>query len=296
MISKYREDQFHTYNGARNHFIQNPDLLINLEYFFVEYIMSAVKINLSEIQCDYDEASYLYPFWQNYPPDDRGRSPVKDQYPWIEVGEHAIGAKLARILERSFHIRDVGLPTGADQRFVLTSDSINATTKEYTKSAWLFIDIKSVGPRDDQDHTVMSHNQVSADGIWTNLESGVKNAVLRAEGTRASHDFHASLPPVFVLSDKTVVPLITVALKPVYQMLQNTTGSRNDGQLLKRIDIACIPNGILLTEQPNYLKIHPGLLFPGKDDKSKDPRKLRARVSFELLRKIAPWRVQSILL
>jgi Restriction endonuclease BglI len=294
MISKYREDQFQIYNAARNHFIQNPDLLINLEYFFVEHIMNAIKVNLSEIQRDYDEASFLYPFWQNYPPDDRGHKPVKDQYPWIEVGEHAIGAKLPRILERSFHVRDVGLPTGADQRFVLTSDSINAATQEYTKSAWLFIDIKSVGPRDDQDHTVMSHNQVSADGSWKNLESGVKNIVLRAKGPRAAHDFHASLPPVFVLSDNTVVPLVTVALKPVYKMLQNTTGSRNDGQLLERIDIACIPNGILLTEQPNYLKSYPGLFVPGKDKKSKNPKKWRARVKFALLREIAPWRVQSI--
>lgn len=89
MISKYREDQFQIYNAARNHFIQNPDLLINLEYFFVEHIMDAIKVNLSEIQRDYDEASFLYPFWQNYPPDDRGHKPVKDQYPWIEVGDHA---------------------------------------------------------------------------------------------------------------------------------------------------------------------------------------------------------------
>jgi len=50
----------------------------------------------------------------------------------------------------------------------------------------------------------------------------------------------------------------------------------------------------LLTENPNYLKRYPGLLFPGKDDKDKDPRKVRARISFELLRKIASWRYIDI--
>ncbi len=131
--------------------------------------------------------------------------------------------------------------------------------------------------------------------IWINPTDGVKNTILQATGARASHDFHASLPPVFVLSDGTVAPLVMIALKPVYRMLQtNVVGARNDGQPLERIDIACIPNGLLLTQQPNYLGSYNGLLFPGKDDKSKDPRKLRARVSFEILKNIAPWRVQTI--
>lgn len=295
MINTYRQNQFDIYNAARNNFIANPNQIIELEKFLTNHLVSIITENIIEIKNDYNEASYLYPFWENYPPEDRGRQPIKDQYPWIEVGEHAIGSKLPRLLERSFRIRDTGLPTGADQRCILTNDDIKIATQGFTDSAWFFVDIKSVGPRDDQDHTVMSHNQVSGDGIWKNPIDGVKNTILQAIGTRASHDFHASLPPLFVLSDNTIAPLVMVALKPVYKMLPATVlGARNTGQPLERIDIACIPNGLLLTQDPNYLNQYQGLLFPGKDDKTKDPRKLRARVSFALLKRIAPWRVQSI--
>lgn len=295
MINLHRQNQFNIYNLARQYFIDNPISLIELERFLTNHLVEIITTNIIEIERDYNEASYLYPFWENYPPEDRGRQPIKDQYPWIEVGEHAIGSKLSRLLDRSFCVKDTGLATGADQRFVLTNDAIKSATNGYTNSAWFFVDIKSVGPRDDQDHTVMSHNQVSGDGIWLNSADGVKNTILQATGIRASHAFHASLPPIFVLSDGTIAPLVVLALKPVYQMLPtNIIGIRNNGQPLERIDIACIPNGLLLTQQPNYLGLHKGLLFPGKDDKSKDPRKLRARISFDLLRKIASWRVQTI--
>lgn len=295
MINVNRQKQFKAYNRARNHFVENPSALIALEKFLTNQLVSIIQANIGGITEDYNEASYLYPFWENYPPDDRGRQPIKDQYPWIEVGEHAIGSKLPRLLHQSFQVRDTGLSTGADQRFVLTDDTIASATQGFTKSAWLFIDIKSVGPRDDQDHTVMSHNQVSGDGIWANLLDGVTNTTLTATGTRTSHEFYASLPPIFVLSDDTIAPLVMMALKPVYKMLPaSIDGVRNEGQPLERIDIACIPNGLLLTQQPNYLGLYKGLLFPGKDDKIKDPRKLRARVSFRILKHIAAWRVQTI--
>ena len=296
MINLYRQQQFQLYNSARNYFIARPNALIELERFLTNHIVSLVKSNLAEIKNDYNEASYLYPFWENYPPEDRGRQPIMDQYPWLEVGEHAIGAKLPRLLVNSFDVRDTGIPTGADQRFVISSKNILEATQGFTNSAWLFIDIKSVGPRDDQDHTVMSHNQVSGDGTWENSQAGVRNSILQAIGARASHDFHASIPPIYVLSDGTIAPVVIIALKPVYQMLQaNHSNIRNNGQPLERIDVACIPNGLLLTQNPNYLNTYRGILFPGKDDKSKDTRKLRVRVSFSLLKEIHPWRVESIL-
>ncbi len=296
MINLYRQQQFQLYNSARNYFIARPNALIELERFLTNHIVSLVQSNLAEIKNDYNEASYLYPFWENYPPEDRGRQPIMDQYPWLEVGEHAIGAKLPRLLVNSFDVRDTGIPTGADQRFVISSKNILEATQGFTNSAWLFIDIKSVGPRDDQDHTVMSHNQVSGDGTWENSQAGVRNSILQAIGARASHDFHASIPPIYVLSDGTIAPVVIIALKPVYQMLQaNHSNIRNNGQPLERIDVACIPNGLLLTQNPNYLNTYRGILFPGKDDKSKDTRKLRVRVSFSLLKKIHPWRVESIL-
>jgi len=58
--------------------------------------------------------------------------------------------------------------------------------------------------------------------------------------------------------------------------------------------VATLPNGLLLTLNPGYLKGHPTLFYPGKDDKGKQETKLRARVSFQILRKIAPWRVENI--
>ncbi len=141
----------------------------------------------------------------------------------------------------------------------------------------------------------MSHNQISGSGNWNVLDNGVENSIIQATGTRTSHDFYPSLPPLVILSDGTIAPIIVIALKPVYKMLKPTRGNtRNDGQPLIRLDIACVPNGLLLTQQPNYLAQYNGLLFPGKDDKSKNPRKLRARVSFEILTKIASWRVKSI--
>ena len=200
------------------------------------------------------------------------------------------------MLSKDFDIRDVGLPTGTDQRFLLTHKKILEMTNGMTRSVWLFIDIKSVGPRDDQDHAVMSHNQVSGSGDWVERNAGLFNKTLHATGARANHDFHVSIPPLYVLSNLIIAPTVIIALKPVYNMLPSTQKKlRNDGQPLARIDLACIPNGILLTQNPSYLDRYPSLFFPGKDDKSKDPRKLRARVDFALLREIAYWRYQSII-
>lgn len=68
----------------------------------------------------------------------------------------------------------------------------------------------------------------------------------------------------------------------------------NVGQPLKKIKVASIPNGLLLTHKPNYMDTHPHLFFPGKDDKTKDLRKIRARVSFDILKEIDNWRVTEI--
>ena len=244
-----------------------------------------------EIKNDYDEASFLYPFWQNYPPDERGRQPKGDQYPWIEVGEHVFCPKISRFLTKSFKVRDVGIPSGPDDRYILSASAIREVL-EITDSFWLFIDIKSVGPRDDQDHSVMSHNQISGDGVWDEKDYGVINKVMTATGKRTSHPFHCAIPPLFILSNSAIVPVVHMVLKPVYSM----QGLSNDepGQPLSRVTLAVIPNGILLTENPGYLILHPELFFPGKDDKEKNPKKTRVRVSFAILRSLADWRYVDI--
>ena len=292
MFNSHRTQQFNLYNQTRDYLIKNPSKLIDLERFISKEVENLIAQNIKVIEKEYNEASYLFPFWQNYPPDERGRAPKGDQYPWIEVGEHSVGIKLGRLLEKKFNVQDFGLPTGADQRLFLQSPEIDEILSIKNSAAWLFADIKSVGPRDDADHTVMSHNQISGDGIWKDIYKGITNTILTAKGARTEHPFHCSIPPIYVLSDGRIAPMINVVVKPVYEMLSLSTSQ--SGQPLKRISLATIPNGLLLTVNPNYLNQYPGILFPGKDDKDKIPMKVRARVSFELLRRIDSWRVKDI--
>lgn len=293
MFNQFRQFQYNSYRTARNYFIQNYHQLINLEKYVLEEVFNSVRQNLAEIIADYNEASYLYPFWQNYPPEERGRQPIGDQYPWIEVAEHTIGDKLPRLLEGNFEISDVGLPTGSDVRLVISNPRISQITNDVTNSCWLFLEIKSVGPRDDQDHAVMSHNQISGSGRWEVFSDGVSNDVITATGKRANHPFHCSLPPIYILSDGLIVPVVIIILKPVYRML-SLEGNDDGGQPLSRISFASVPNGLLLHEQPNYLMNFPNLFFPGKDETKKDPRKRRCRVSFEILSRIDSWRFREI--
>jgi hypothetical protein len=290
MFEQYREMQYIKYNEARSFFITHFEKLIQVEKYCMDVLSRFIELNHDEIIRDYNEASFLHPFWQNYPPDDRGRSPIGDQYPWIEVGEHIFCPKLSRFLSESYCVRDCGIPTGPDERYIISSTEIKSIL-EITSSIWLFVDIKSVGPRDDQDHTVMSHNQISGSGKWTNKRTGVKNDIIDAQGIRATHPFHCAIPPLYVLSDETIVPVVHVVLKPIYKMLGLT--QKCNGQPLSKVTLVSIPNGILLAENPNYLKSFPSLFFPGKDKKEKDPRKLRARIRFEIIRLIADWRYKN---
>ena len=295
MYNQNRKVQFTAYNRARSEFIREPSLLISLEKYFADTVTELITTNLDEIKRDYNEASFLFPFWQNYPPDERGHKPVGDQYPWIEVGEHSIGSKLPRLLQEHFNIRDVGIPTGPDKRFILSNSKISELTNGITDCAWLFLDIKSAGPRDDSDHAVMSHNQISGDGLWDEEESGVKNSSMTARGVRAKHKFHCSIPPLYVLSDGTIAPVVPMVLKSAYRMVSLEEKDSDGGQPLSRITVATIPNGILLEESPSYLRKYPDLFFPGKDDKGKNPLKARSRISFDLLKKIDNWRVKEVL-
>ena len=184
------------------------------------------------------------------------------------------------------------MPSGSDDRCIISSERIEQILG-ITDSVWVFIDIKSAGPRDDTNHAVMSPYQISGSGIWNSLDDGVKNDPIRAIGQRATHDFLCSLSPIYVLSDGTIAPLVTFAIKPVYSMIL-LNNEINVGQPLEKIKIASIPNGLLLTRNPNYIQQNTHLFFPGKDDKSKDARKLRARVSFDILKQIDSWRVNEI--
>lgn len=293
MYTKYLESQYNSYLKAISFYKENPQRLIDVEKFVMNEILHFIDLCQPEIKRDYDEASYLYPFWKNYPPLDRGRSPIGDQYPWIEVGEKVFGSKLQRYFNANFCVKDSGLPSGADERCIISSERIRQILG-ITDSVWVFVDIKSAGPRDDFEHAVMSPYQISGSGNWDKLYDGMTNSPIKAKGKLVIHDFYCSLSPIYVLSDGTIVPLLTYVVKPVYAMLKAETGSETVGQPLKQIKVASIPNGILLTNNPNYNESYPGLFFPGKDDQSKDKRKMRARISFSLLEKIANWRIKEI--
>ena len=290
MFYQYRKLLFENYNRARDFFCQNPHMLIDIEHYITQIINNTITEKIEELVFDYNEASYLNAFWAEYPPDNRGRAPVGDQIPWIEVGEHAIGHKLNRLIAAKYDIREIGLPSGADNRFVLISDEIETITRGFTDRAFVFLDIKSVGPRDNFDHTVISPYQVSGDGVWEDPSENMVNSTMLARGRSVSHVFHPAIAPIYSMTDGSVAPTVHLFVKPIDRML-NLSKDRNAGQPLDEIKNICVPNGLLLAVNPNFLDDNPGLFFPGKDDKGKDPRKIRVRVSFEILRRIAPWRV-----
>lgn len=292
MFTQYAESQHTAYLKAVSYYKQNPQRLIAIEKFVMDEILHFIDIHQPEIKRDYDEASYLYSFWKNYPPLERGRAPIGDQYPWIEVGEQVFGNKLQRYFNANFSVKDSGLPSGADDRCIISSERIRQILGN-TDSVWVFIDIKSAGPRDNFNHAVMSPYQISGSGNWSKIADGIKNNPIKAQGKLTTHDFYCSLSPIYVLSDGTIAPLLTFAIKPIYQM-QKDENNLTIGQPLECIKIASIPNGILLTKNPNYNRMYPGLFFPGKDDQSKDKRKMRARISFNHLKEIADWRIQEI--
>lgn len=156
MFNQKRCLLYDNYILARHYFIKHPQSLINIEHFSTNIVNGIIALNYTEFERDYNEASYLYAFWANYPPYDRGRSLVGDQIPWIEVGEHAIDHKLTRFISYMYPIREVGLPSGTDNRFILYSREISQLTQGFTNCVFLFLDIKSVGPRDNSDHIVIS--------------------------------------------------------------------------------------------------------------------------------------------
>ena len=58
---------FNKYNEARRYFVENHDKLINVENYIMHVMGGFFKDYIQEIVYDYNEASYLYPFWKNYP-------------------------------------------------------------------------------------------------------------------------------------------------------------------------------------------------------------------------------------
>jgi hypothetical protein len=287
MHDEFADMMRRNYNASRASIVTNPLPLIELEQKLMNLIAEIITNNWAEFERDFNEASRNFPLWANHIPRDRGRAPRGDQIPWIEVGEHSIGHKLSRMLSGIAEVREIGLPFGSDDRFVITNDEV---------SAFLFFDLKSVlhGGRDDADYIVVPPQQVSGNGRWDTTPSVVNDSVT-AVGQHAQHPFHPSLPPIVATSDGHTYPSVHIFIKPVYRIQSRTTDEQRwTGQPLDRIKLICVPNGLLLTENPAYLSLHRGLFYPGKDDKSKPAESLRCRVNTRILREIDSWRVKVL--
>lgn len=292
MFNKYRVNMFNTYNLARKYFIKNYQSLINVEKYISDVIVKILKDHLQDIKEDFNETSYLYPFWANFKPLDRGRDPKHDQIPWIEVGEQTVGDKIKRVADDYFeNVTDTGLPTGADHRFVVSSYEIKKLLS-ITDSVMIFLDTKTVGPRDDKSEVVASPYQVSGNGSWTDVKKNINNDIVKATGKKKIHDFYPAVSPILITSKSKILPIVHVFIKPVYSM--NNLDSIGSGQPINLFKLITTPNGLLLTVKPNYLKKYPHLLYPGKDDMKKSLIKRRARINAEILKDISPWRYRII--
>jgi hypothetical protein len=234
--------------------------------------------NVDRLKRDFDSSSEFYPFWANYPPAQRGRQPIGDSVPWIEVGQTSLTANMTRLVANSPDFGDVsfpGLPSGGDMRFA-------------TEDAFVHFDVKATGPRDATDEVVVSRNQVSGDGKSWNSK-GLVNSVAQVRTRRQTQSFRPELPPFYLRDEKTLVCL-TYFLKAVYTIEQPGL------QPLSYLELVCVPNGLLLFAGPNYCESYPGLLSPGKDDQSVPVERRRRRVNLTPLSAIAPWRCVQFLL
>lgn len=292
MFNKHSTEQRDRYEFARDFFSAYPEKLEMAEKYLMRCISETLMDFRDEFRDDYNEANYLFPFWGSYPPSDRGRKPVGDQVPWIEVGEHSIGHRVERLMGSRFAIREIGMPSGTDDRFLLSNSRLKDIL-EVTSSVMVFLDVKSSGPRESHDDLVVSPYQVSGDGVWGAAFPSITNTIVDVSGSRADNQFQPAISPVLCLSDGTIAPVIHLFLKTIYTMIQDDENN-TIGQPLQLIKLACLPNGIELFVNPGLHFSNRGLLYPGKDERKTPLEKRRARVSLIKLQEIDAWRVVEV--
>jgi hypothetical protein len=244
----------------------------SIERRYTDLLVDITRRAADSIYVDFCQVTELRPFWVNYPPRQRGRAPSGTAIPWAEVGEKAISQNLVRAITlEDSSINFPGLPLGGDVRFA-------------TRDALIHFDVKLTGPNDMADEIVASPHQISGDGIrWIN--EGVANSPVIVSGARATMDFQPELPPFYVLARRPLVCL-TYFLKAVYEVR-----SMGD-QPLKYLEVACVPNGLLMFDGPRLANTS-GLLIPGKDGQTYE--KKRTRVRLEPLAGLDSWRCIQII-
>lgn len=264
------------YFQIRTSILNHPQKILEIEEHYTQFFLNILSKIIEDIHLDFTENTHeLLPFWQNYPPEQRGRKPTGTAIPLLELGEKTISFHLLKSL--THHLPDInfpGLPSGGDIRFS-------------TKDALIHLDIKLTGPNDNSDELVVPPNQVSGDGQnWKN--EGVFNSVwpvLYQTGTRKgriNYHFHPKLPPFYVLHSQTLLCL-TFFIKAVYRVEDFGI------QPLVYMELVCVPNGLLLFENDRFAETE-GLIIAGKDEKSKAENTLRIRIRLNTLATLHRWR------
>lgn len=250
---------------------EEQSMILALERKYTDFLLDTVLAAAGDIYKDFCQAMELSPFWVNYPPIQRGRSPRGTSTPWGEVGEKTISSCLIRAISlKDPSITFPGLPLGGDIRFATTD-------------ALIHFDIKLTGPNDNANEIVASPHQIAGDGrFW---RDGVINSSVVVTGPKKTMQFQPELPPFYVLDGHTLLCL-TYFLKAVY------TVQEMGNQPLHYLELACAPNGLLLFDGPNYARTK-GLLIPGKDEQ--DKAKKRTRMRLDPLAGLAEWRCIKIM-
>lgn len=260
------------YYSYRSLLVQQPEAILALEQFYMDFLVQVTFNAAADLYHDFDNSNDLLPFWIGYQPRQRGRAPSGTAIPWSEVGEKSLSSNILRALTKSeMNITFPGLPFGGDIRFA-------------THDALIHFDIKMTGPNDRADEIVAPPQQISGDGaLW---ENGMLSNSYRVQGKRATINFQPKLPPFYVLQNRVKVCL-TYFLKVVYEVQGLGV------QPLKYLEVICVPNGLLLFAGPEYAQI-PGLLIPGKDDKTTPEHIKRVRVRLNPLAAKDSWRCRQI--
>jgi hypothetical protein len=269
-MSQTTKDEYLRY---RNRLLNNPDEIRREEKEQSRFLLERILESAEEIEKDFNQASELRRFWTNNPPSNRGAAPKGDKVPWSEVGETTITPNVVKSVQRGAPgVEFPGLPSGADTRFLLNGQIVH-------------FDVKATGPTDRTDEVVASPNQVSGDGsIWK--DQGVDNSPFDVYGPQGGHTpFKPELSPAYKINGEWGM-CVTVFLKAVY-----TVESRGV-QPLDYLELASVPNGLMLFDGPTYAEKLDRLLTPGKDRKSKSNP--RTRVKLDPLSRIAPWRSVKI--
>lgn len=256
----------------RQELLQNIDIIIGAEKSYMNFLQELLLGNVGNIYKDFGKANELRPFWKNYEPRQRGRAPTGNSTPWIEVAEKTVISHTIQALTRK-NINSLeypGLPLGGDIRFIIDDVLIH-------------FDVKATGPNDNQDEIVASPFQISGDGALWLGEGFLNNSIKipRRGTTKEPMIFQPSLPPFYLIGNKRLLCL-TFFLKTNYVRIGND-------QVLDYLELACVPNGLLLFVNPNYHQKFPGLLIAGKDDKTVLDSNRRTRIRFNPLTEINNW-------